>query len=165
MRVSACASAGASRRSTSTSSCSSATGSSVLPPTTTRFRSSRRTRSTPRSTRCLTEGLEQRWRRHAAVGAQLRAAIHDRGLELLSEPGYELPQLTAVRVPKGVDGRVVQRALAERHGIEIGAPLSDTGPAIWRIGLMGVNATAESVEAVVEALDDVLASQGVGVAA
>jgi alanine-glyoxylate transaminase / serine-glyoxylate transaminase / serine-pyruvate transaminase len=113
----------------------------------------------------LTEGLEQRWRRHAAVGAQLRAAIHDRGLELLSEPGYELPQLTAIRVPKGVDGRAVQRALAERHGIEIGAPLSDTGPAIWRIGMMGVNATAESAEAVLEALDDVLASRGVGVAA
>lgn len=113
----------------------------------------------------LIEGLEQRWRRHATVGAQLQAAMRDRGLELLAEPGYELPQLTAVRVPEGVDGRAVQRALAERHGIEIGAPLSVKGPPIWRIGLMGVNATADSVDAVVTALDDVLASHGVGVAA
>jgi alanine-glyoxylate transaminase/serine-glyoxylate transaminase/serine-pyruvate transaminase len=113
----------------------------------------------------VAEGLEQRWERHAAAGAHLRSAMRDRGFELLAEPGHELPQLTAVRVPEGIDGRAVQRRLVERHGIEIGGPLSGAGPAIWRIGLMNVNATIESADAVIEALDDALADERVGVAA
>jgi alanine-glyoxylate transaminase/serine-glyoxylate transaminase/serine-pyruvate transaminase len=113
----------------------------------------------------LTEGLDQRWERHAAAGAHLRAAIRERGFELLAEPGYELPQLTSIRVPEGIDGRAIQQRLLDRHGIEIGAALSDAGPAIWRIGLMGVNATIESADAIIEALDDVLEEQRVTVAA
>jgi alanine-glyoxylate transaminase/serine-glyoxylate transaminase/serine-pyruvate transaminase len=72
-----------------------------------------------------TEPVVQRVR---AAGAHLRSAIRDRGFELLAEPGYELPQLTAIRVPEGMDGRAVQQRLIERHGIGIGAPLSGTGP-------------------------------------
>lgn len=107
----------------------------------------------------LAEGLGERWRRHAAAGAHLRGELQSRGFELLAEPGYQLPQLTAVRVPEGIDGRAVQRALVEQHGIEIGGPLSSGGPAIWRIGLMGANATIEAADAVIEALDDVRSSQ------
>ena len=113
----------------------------------------------------LAEGLPQRWERHAAAGAHLRSALHERGFELLAEPGYQLPQLTAVRVPEGIEGRAVQARLLERHGIEIGAPLNGAGPAIWRIGLMGVNATVECAETVVAALDDVLDDERVRVAA
>jgi alanine-glyoxylate transaminase/serine-glyoxylate transaminase/serine-pyruvate transaminase len=107
----------------------------------------------------LAEGLAERWRRHAAASAHLQDALQSRGLELLADPAYQLPQLTAVRVPEGVEGRAVQQRLVQRHGIEIGGQLSGAGPAIWRIGLMGINATIEAADAVVEALDDVLAEQ------
>jgi alanine-glyoxylate transaminase/serine-glyoxylate transaminase/serine-pyruvate transaminase len=105
----------------------------------------------------LSEGLGPRWQRHAEAGGYLQAELERRGFELLAESGHRLPQLTAVRVPDRVDGVAVQRALVKRHGIEIGGQLGASGPAIWRIGLMGVNATRESADRVLDALDETLA--------
>jgi alanine-glyoxylate transaminase/serine-glyoxylate transaminase/serine-pyruvate transaminase len=100
----------------------------------------------------LEEGLEERWARHAEVGSAFQAAIEERGLEILAQPGRRLPQLTAVRVPDGVDGRAVQGRLLEDHGIEVGGGLGSAFPPIWRIGLMGVNATHETAARVLDAL-------------
>jgi alanine-glyoxylate transaminase / serine-glyoxylate transaminase / serine-pyruvate transaminase len=108
----------------------------------------------------LEEGLSARWRRHRLAGNHLQSELRRRGFELLAEPEYQLPQLTAVRVPDGIDGRAVQRRLIEKHGIEIGGPLSKAGPDIWRIGLMGVNASIESAERALGGLEDVLAEYG-----
>jgi alanine-glyoxylate transaminase/serine-glyoxylate transaminase/serine-pyruvate transaminase len=102
------------------------------------------------------EGLEARWARHAAAGARLQAGLRERGLGLLADERYQLPQLAAVLVPDGVDGREVQARLLSEHGIEVGGALPG-GPPVWRIGLMGVNATAETADRVLDALDAVLA--------
>ncbi len=104
----------------------------------------------------LQEGLEARWQRHEEAGRFLQDELRDRGLELLADPEYQLPQLTAVRVPPGVDGREVQLRLLREHGIEVGGGLGPTAPPIWRIGLMGYNATRETAERVLEGLDAVL---------
>lgn len=106
--------------------------------------------------RVVAEGLEARWARHADAGAYLQAQLRARGLGLLADPAFQLPQLTAVYVPDGVDGRAVQRRLLDEHGIEIGGQLGASGPAIWRIGLMGENATRTAADIVLAALDDVL---------
>jgi alanine-glyoxylate transaminase/serine-glyoxylate transaminase/serine-pyruvate transaminase len=108
----------------------------------------------------LEEGLEARWQRHLEAGRHLQQALRERGLELLADPRHQLPQLTAVKVPEGVDGRAVQHRLLE-SGIEIGGGLGPSAPPIWRIGLMGENATVETAERVVEALDAVLAPRSV----
>uniref|UniRef100_UPI002ACC24ED pyridoxal-phosphate-dependent aminotransferase family protein n=1 Tax=Thermogemmatispora sp. TaxID=1968838 RepID=UPI002ACC24ED len=50
----------------------------------------------------LEEGLEARWQRHRLHGEALRAGLQALGLELLPRPGYELPVLTAVRLPATV---------------------------------------------------------------
>jgi alanine-glyoxylate transaminase/serine-glyoxylate transaminase/serine-pyruvate transaminase len=105
----------------------------------------------------LEEGLEQRFARHARAGAHLQTALRERGFELLAEPEHQLPQLTAVRVPEGVDGRAVQAELLERHGIEIGGGLGPKAPPIWRLGLMGTNATVETADRLLEAFDSVAA--------
>ena len=111
--------------------------------------------------RCvLEEGLEPRWARHAAAAATLRAALDARGLELLAAPGRELAPLTAVRVPAGVDGNDVRTRLLAGHGIEIGGGLGPDAPPIWRIGLMGRNATGAIAGRVVTALDAVLETSG-----
>lgn len=104
----------------------------------------------------LEEGLEARWRRHAEAGAALQAGLAERGLELLAEESFRLPQLSAVRVPEGLDGREVQGRLLREHGIEVGGALAGSPP-IWRIGLMGANATREVAGRLLEALDAVLA--------
>ena len=107
----------------------------------------------------LEEGLEQRWERHSRAGSHLQQELRSRGLELLADPERQLAQLTAVRVPEGVDAKRVQQRMLREHGIEIGGGLGPAAPDMWRIGLMGTNATVETADRVVAALDGVLAEE------
>jgi alanine-glyoxylate transaminase / serine-glyoxylate transaminase / serine-pyruvate transaminase len=113
----------------------------------------------------LEEGLERRWARHAEAGAHLQRKLAERGLEPLADPDHQLAPLTAVRVPDGVDGKAVQTHLLREHGIEVGGGLGPSAPAMWRIGLMGRNASVETADRVVTALDAALAKQPVPAAA
>jgi alanine-glyoxylate transaminase/serine-glyoxylate transaminase/serine-pyruvate transaminase len=106
--------------------------------------------------RVLEEGLDARWARHAAAAAHLQAALRARGLELLADPLRQMAPLTAVRVPEGIDGKAVQTRLLDEFGIEIGGGLGPDSPAMWRIGLMGHNATVATATRVLSALDEVL---------
>jgi alanine-glyoxylate transaminase / serine-glyoxylate transaminase / serine-pyruvate transaminase len=105
------------------------------------------------------EGLEARWERHLDAGRYLQEQVRGRGLDLLAEPDRQLPQLTAVRVPEGVDGKAVQTRMLRDHGIEIGGGLGPVAPDMWRIGLMGLNARRETADRVLAALDAVLADE------
>jgi alanine-glyoxylate transaminase/serine-glyoxylate transaminase/serine-pyruvate transaminase len=105
----------------------------------------------------LEEGLENRFQRHTDAGAYLQEEVRNRGLELLADPEYQLAQLTAVRVPEGVDGKEVQTRVLREHQIEIGGGLGPDAPPIWRLGLMGYNARREAADQVLAALDGVLA--------
>ena len=104
------------------------------------------------------EGLDARWARHEDAGRFLQDEVRSRGLELLAEPDYQLPQLTAVRVPEGIDGKAVAGRMLREHGIEIGGGLAGA-PAMWRIGLMGVNASRATASRVLDAFDEVLAEE------
>jgi alanine-glyoxylate transaminase/serine-glyoxylate transaminase/serine-pyruvate transaminase len=107
----------------------------------------------------LSEGLDERWARHERAGRYLQAALRDRGLELLAAPEHQLPHLTAVRVPDGVNGKRVQQRLLLDHNIEVGGGLGLDAPAMWRIGLLGPNASVQVADRVLNALDDVLAHE------
>ncbi len=102
--------------------------------------------------RLLAEGLEARWARHADAAEYLREELATNGLEVLAEPDHRLAPLTAVRVPEGVDGKAVQQRLLQRHGIEVGGGLGPDAPAMWRIGLMGRNASRAVAGRVLDAL-------------
>ncbi len=104
----------------------------------------------------LEEGLEARWARHAAAGAHLQTGLRERGFDLLADPSCQLPQLSAVRVPEGVDGKAVQAELLNEHGIEVGGGLGPTAPPIWRLGLMGTNANIATADRLLEAFDTVV---------
>ncbi len=101
----------------------------------------------------LEEGLEARWARHLDAGRYFQAEVERRGFEILAADGVRLPQLTAVRVPEGVSGPAVQKRLLDEFSIEVGGGLGPTAPPIWRVGLMGVNATREAADRVLAALD------------
>ena len=107
----------------------------------------------------LAEGLDARWARHERAGRYLQAAVRERGFELLAAPEHQLPHLTAIRVPDGVDGNRVQQRLLSEHDIEIGGGLGLDAPPMWRIGLMGPNASVEVAERVLDALGTVLADE------
>ncbi|MGH2872130.1 MAG: pyridoxal-phosphate-dependent aminotransferase family protein [Solirubrobacteraceae bacterium] len=105
------------------------------------------------------EGLQDRWARHLEAGSFLQSQLRQRGLELLADPDHQLPQLTAVRVPEGVDGKAVQTRMLHEHGIEIGGGLGPIAPAMWRLGLMGINARVTVAERLLEAFDSALESE------
>jgi alanine-glyoxylate transaminase / serine-glyoxylate transaminase / serine-pyruvate transaminase len=105
------------------------------------------------------EGLEARWARHEEAGGYLQEQLTARGLELFADPDHQLAPLTAVNVPDGVDGAGVQTRLLREHGIEIGGGLGPGAPPIWRIGLMGHNATIATAQRVLDGLETVLAGQ------
>jgi alanine-glyoxylate transaminase/serine-glyoxylate transaminase/serine-pyruvate transaminase len=107
----------------------------------------------------LEEGLENRFQRHTDAGGYFQEQIKSRGFDLLADPQYQLAQLTAVRVPDGVDGKDVQTRILREHGIEVGGGLGPDAPPIWRVGLMGYNARREAADRVLAAFDAVTADQ------
>jgi len=104
----------------------------------------------------LEEGLEARWARNADAGRYFQDGIRARGYDLLADPAHQLVQLSAVKVPEGIDGKEVQLRFLREHGIEIGGGLGPKAPPIWRVGLMGVNANRETADRVLAAFDAVL---------
>jgi len=110
------------------------------------------------------EGLEARFKRHAANAAALQAGIVAMGLELAAQPGHRLPQLAAVRVPDGIDDARLRGELLRTFNLEIGAGLGPLKGKIWRIGLMGESSRRENVMLVLNALEAALSAQGMEIA-
>jgi alanine-glyoxylate transaminase/serine-glyoxylate transaminase/serine-pyruvate transaminase len=105
----------------------------------------------------LEEGLDQRWARHTDAGRYFQDEIRSRGFELLAAPDNQLVELTAVKVPEGVDGKEVQTRFLREFNLEVGGGLGPKAPPIWRVGLMGVNANRDAANRVLEAFDSVVA--------
>lgn len=104
----------------------------------------------------LTEGLDERFERHAAAARHLWKGLEELGLELLVEEPHRLFPLTAVRVPEGVDEARIRADLLDRFDIEIGGGLGPLAGKIWRIGLMGMNATTATADHLLNKLAKVL---------
>jgi alanine-glyoxylate transaminase / serine-glyoxylate transaminase / serine-pyruvate transaminase len=107
----------------------------------------------------LEEGLAASWARHRRNHEALKAGLAALGIGYATQPGHELPQLNAVRIPDGVDDAGVRKALLERFNIEIGAGLGAFKGKVWRIGLMGYSSRRENVFKVLGALEELLAEQ------
>lgn len=63
-----------------------------------------------------------------------------------------VPSVTAVKVPAGVDPIKVLSFAMQKYNLEIGGGLGPTAGKIFRIGLMGNNATQELVDKTVKIL-------------
>jgi alanine-glyoxylate transaminase/serine-glyoxylate transaminase/serine-pyruvate transaminase len=111
----------------------------------------------------LEEGWEARLQRHLDAGRYFQGALRERGLELVADEDRQLPQLTAIRVPEGVDAKAVQHRLLVEHAIEVGGGLGPSAPSMWRVGLMGENATREIADILLDAFDTVLTPSAAGV--
>jgi alanine-glyoxylate transaminase / serine-glyoxylate transaminase / serine-pyruvate transaminase len=109
---------------------------------------------------CLEEGLEGRWKRHQLHGEALRAGVKALGLHILTEPGYELPVLTAIGLPQGVDENAIRDGLLNEYDIEIGGGFGALKGHLIRIGLMGYNSCRKNVDTVLSALEHVLPRSG-----
>ncbi len=108
----------------------------------------------------LEEGLETRWKRHQLNGEALRAGVKALGLHILTQPGYELPVLTAISLPEGVDELAIRNGLLHEYQIEIGGGFGALKGRLIRIGLMGYNSCRKNVDTVLSALEHVLPRSG-----
>ena len=61
----------------------------------------------------------------------------------------------SVVIPEAADAKEAQGKLLVDHGIEVGAGLGPAAGKIWRVGLMGTNATIETADRVIAALGEV----------
>ena len=104
----------------------------------------------------LDEGLEPRWKRHAANGAVLARELAARGFSYVPPEGMRLPMLHCVRLPDGSDEAALRKRLLVEHGIEVGAGLGPFKGACWRIGLMGHTSSERNIERLLIALDQLL---------
>lgn len=101
------------------------------------------------------EGLESFWKRHAATSTRLQEGIKDMGLHLfVAKPEDRLPTVTTIKVPEGLDWKAVTKNAMEKFDIEIAGGLGPTAGKVFRIGVMGFNATPEKVDRVLEALKE-----------
>jgi alanine-glyoxylate transaminase / serine-glyoxylate transaminase / serine-pyruvate transaminase len=108
----------------------------------------------------LEEGLDTRWARHQLHGEAVRAGIKAMGLDILTQPGYELPVLTAVSLHEGIDELTIRNSLLEEYSIEVGGGFGALKGRLIRIGLMGYNSSRKNVDTILSALEHVLPRSG-----
>lgn len=108
----------------------------------------------------LQEGLAARFSRHRVVGDALRAGLRAMGLELFGDERHKMANVTAVVIPRGVDGEAVRRGMLDDFGIEIGTSFGRLRGRIWRIATMGYNARKDCVLTCLAALEAPLRGQG-----
>jgi aspartate aminotransferase-like enzyme len=104
-----------------------------------------------------TEGLANIVRRHARLAAAMRAGVTALGLELFAEPPS--PAVTAVHVPKGIDGGAIVKTLRAKHGVIIAGGQGSLKGKIFRLATMGY-ADASDVVVALSALELTLAELG-----
>ncbi len=105
------------------------------------------------------EGIENRWKRHRAIGATVRAEIEKRGLEMVAEAGFRADTVSGFLLPEG-KAPEVQKELREKHMIEVARGLGEYSGKMIRIGHFG-NLREDQIESFFEALDKTLGSVGV----
>ncbi len=85
----------------------------------------------------LAEGLEAIFARHQRMADYVRRHVRAIGLHLLADPAHASNTVTAVRVPKGVDSRVLLNTLRERDQVVLAGGQEHLAGKILRIAHMG----------------------------
>jgi len=103
------------------------------------------------------EGLEKCWDRHRKCADRLHKGLEAMGLELfVALPAARLPTVTTIKVPEGVDWKAVTGYAMQKYLLEIAGGLGPTAGKVWRIGLMGINATDDNVDFVLKVLKEAI---------
>jgi len=104
----------------------------------------------------LSEGLENRFRRHIANAVYLRDGLASLGLQPYLPEDIASPTIVAMRCGDLLpDAELVQR-LACDHGLKIAGGLGPTKGQIVRVGNMGLQATRKAADRVLAAIEQVL---------
>ena len=105
------------------------------------------------------EGIENRWRRHEALGSEVRQRMGNLGLDFVAEVGARADTVTALWVKEGTAG-TIQKTLEEAHHIVIAKGIGETKERVIRIGHFGI-LTVERLKSALDPLEQLLVAQGV----
>lgn len=104
----------------------------------------------------LVEGLENVYRRHAAVAAQCRRGLEKLGIRLFpAQEAYNSPTVTTAYLPAGWTWPDFDAAL-RAHGMGVAGSYGPLAGKVFRIGHMGSQARAELVQRGLEVIGVVL---------
>lgn len=104
-------------------------------------------------------GLQSSWYKHMKVSTRLYAKLEASGFALFIEnKKHRCPSVTSIKVPTGVDALKVAAHVMKKYRIEVAGGLGPTAGQIFRVGLMGVNATQENADKLVKVLVDGVAA-------
>lgn len=107
----------------------------------------------------LTEGLENRYARHAENAKITRAWAKDRGFELFPQPGYESVSLTCVKNTRNIDVAKLNQTLKAKYSCIIDGGYGKIKGTTFRISHMGDETTA-NIQQLLGWLDDCLKEIG-----
>ena len=83
------------------------------------------------------EGIENVFSRHHEIAEHTRNGAEKLGLEILPERRFASDTLTAIKLPKGLDGRAFVAKVIKDHNVVLGGGQSELTGKILRIGHMG----------------------------
>ncbi|RZB77501.1 serine--pyruvate aminotransferase, mitochondrial, partial [Asbolus verrucosus] len=103
------------------------------------------------------EGLENVIKRHQICAERFYDGLKRLRLQpFVEEVHKRLPTVTAIKVPNCVDWQDVTAYAMKTHSVEISGGLGPTANRVFRVGIMGYNATLENVDLVLEVLEESL---------
>jgi aspartate aminotransferase-like enzyme len=82
------------------------------------------------------EGLDEIWRRHAAVGAAVRAGLTTLGFKLLADPAHASDTVTGAWIPEELDWKAFNGKL-RKYGLIVAGGQGALKGKIFRIGHLG----------------------------
>ncbi|ALC48637.1 Spat [Drosophila busckii] len=104
-------------------------------------------------------GLKSVVQRHVECSARLQLGIEELGLEMfVQREADRLPTVNTIKVPFGIDWKKVADYAMRKYNLEISGGLGPTAEHVFRIGLMGENATLEKVDMVLSILHEAIQS-------
>ena len=103
------------------------------------------------------EGIENVFNRHKLCAQRLHKGIQAMGMEfLVKNENARLPTVTAIKVPDNIDWMTVTGYAMKHYFLEISGGLGPTANKIFRIGIMGYNATNDNVDLVLKVLEEAI---------
>lgn len=107
------------------------------------------------------EGLENMWSRHQELHHRLWDGLKSMGLESYVEKDQDrLITVNTIKVPQGIDWAALIKNAMDTYNLEIAGGLGPSAGKVWRVGIMGYNATNANVDLVLLAFKDGLKKQG-----
>ncbi|XP_018798925.1 PREDICTED: serine--pyruvate aminotransferase, mitochondrial [Bactrocera latifrons] len=97
--------------------------------------------------------------RHQECSHRLQCGVEEIGLEMfVVKASDRLPTVNTIKVPAGVEWQKVSQYAMRKYKLEISGGLGPTAEQVFRIGLMGANATYERVDLVLNILHEAIQS-------